>query len=185
MGLANISCHGADVRAAAVDWCRAHLSGTFHHNDTQPPLDLPDDSMDLVVSLSVFSHLNRASNLAWIQELCRVTKPDGLLLVTTHGAFALHVIQHSAEHQAILRIRAEEAQDYRRRLEKERFIFHPISKEWARSLDGVEEDYGQVFFTHAFVAEEWAPFVRIAGHVPASLNLFQDFFVLTPVKSRA
>lgn len=181
MGLQGISCHGADVRAAAVDWCRSHLPGSFHHNAPRPPLDLPDDAFDLVVSLSVFSHLNRASNLAWIRELSRVTKPDGLLLLTTHGAFALNVIHRSAEHQDILRITAAEARDYLRRLEAERFIFHPISKEWARSLDGVEEDYGQVFFTPGFVQEEWAPYVRIAGYVPASLSLFQDFLALTPV----
>ena len=136
-----------------------------------------------MVSLSVFSHLNRASNLAWIEELTRVVKPDGLLILSTHGAFALHVIHRSAEHQAILRISAKRAREYMRNLQEQQFLFHPISKEWARSLDGVEEDYGQVFFTEDFVRQDWAPFVRIVGYVPASLNLFQDFFVLTPVKA--
>jgi len=183
MGLPHVACHGSDVRAAAVEWCRAHLPGTFLHNGTRPPLDLATDSMDLVVSLSVFSHLNRDSNLAWIAELSRITRPDGLLILSTHGAFALHVIQRSAEHQSTLRVSAQSALEYLRDLEARQFLFHPISREWARSLDGVEEDYGQVFFTEGFVRQEWAPFVRIAGHVPASLNLFQDFYVLTPVKA--
>jgi len=183
MGLPEIACHGADVRAAAVEWCRANLPGTYIHNQPKPPLDLPTNSMDLVVSLSVFSHLNRESSLAWIAELSRVVKPDGLLILSTHGAFALHVIRNSAEHQTILRVSDDQARDYLRSLEEQRFIFHPISKEWAKSLDGVEEDYGQVFFTEGYVHQDWAPFVRVAGYVPASLNLFQDFYVLTPVKA--
>ncbi|MHC4515471.1 MAG: class I SAM-dependent methyltransferase [Planctomycetota bacterium] len=182
MGLPDVACHGADVRAAAVDWCRANLPGTYLHNDTRPPLDLPTDSMDLVISLSVFSHLKRESNLAWIAELSRVTKPDGLLIVSTHGAFALHVICNSAEHQNTLRVTADQARDYLRSLQEQRFIFHPISKEWAKSLDGVEEDYGQVFFNEQFVLADWAPHVQVAGYIPASLSLFQDFHVLKPVK---
>lgn len=185
MGLPGVACHGAEVRAAAVQWCKANLAGSYLHNSPQPPLDLPTDSMDLVVSLSVFSHLNRESNLAWIAELSRITRPDGLLIVSTHGAFALHVIRRSKEHQDALRVSADEAVDYLRALEKQQFLFHPISKEWVRSLDGVEDDYGQVFFTQGHVREAWAPFVRTVGYIPASLNLFQDLHVLTPVKGRA
>ncbi len=183
MGLPRVACHGADVRAASIDWCQANLPGTYIHNGTTPPLDLPAGSMDLVVSLSVFSHLRRESNLAWIAELTRLLKPDGLMMVTTHGAFALHVIRQSTEHQDTLGVNADQARDYLRTLQEQRFIYHPIPKEMARDLDGVEEDYGQVFFNEQFVREDWAPYVRIAGYIPASLDLFQDFYVLKRVKA--
>jgi len=49
-------------------------------------------------------------------------------------------------------------------------------------LDGPEEDYGQAFFTDAFVREEWGERVELLGYVPAALNLIQDFFVLRPKK---
>jgi SAM-dependent methyltransferase len=78
---------GADVSADAVAWCRANLPfGTFVHNELAPPLALADESFDLVYALSVFTHLTEELQLAWRDELRRVLRPGGLLLVSTHGS---------------------------------------------------------------------------------------------------
>ena len=44
-----------------------------------------DESFDLVYALSVFTHLTAELQLAWRDELRRVLRPGGLLLLTTHG----------------------------------------------------------------------------------------------------
>jgi SAM-dependent methyltransferase len=44
-----------------------------------------DESFDLVYALSVFTHLTGDLQIAWRDELRRVLRPGGLLLVTTHG----------------------------------------------------------------------------------------------------
>jgi SAM-dependent methyltransferase len=76
---------GSDVSAAAIDWCRAHLRGRFEVNGLAPPLPFEDESFDLVYALSVFTHLTADLQLSWRDELRRVLRPDGRLLVTTHG----------------------------------------------------------------------------------------------------
>jgi len=182
LALPRLASFGAEVRAASVHWCRDNLRGTFLNNETQPPLDLPDDSVELVVSLSVFSHLNLESNRAWIRELVRVCKPGGMLLLSTHGAFSLAVTARSPDHQSGLQLSPDEARRYLRDLEGESFLYHKAPADLVAKLEGPEADYGQAFFTDRFVREEWGELVDVLGYVPVALNLIQDFFVLRPRK---
>ena len=77
---------GSDVNADAVAWCRDHLGfARFETNGLAPPLAFADDSFDLVYALSVFTHLTADLQLAWRDELRRVLRPGGRLLITTHG----------------------------------------------------------------------------------------------------
>lgn len=77
---------GSDVSAPAVAWCRDNLPfGRFEPNGLAPPLAFDDERFDLVYALSVFTHLTADLQLAWRDELRRVLKPGGWLLVTTHG----------------------------------------------------------------------------------------------------
>jgi SAM-dependent methyltransferase len=77
---------GSDLNDDAVEWCRDNLSyASFVRNDLAPPLAFDDDSFDLVYALSVFTHLTADLQLAWRDELRRVLRRDGYLLLTTHG----------------------------------------------------------------------------------------------------
>jgi SAM-dependent methyltransferase len=77
---------GGDVSTKAIAWCRANLPfAHFEANRLEPPLAFVDESFDLVYALSVFTHLTAELQLAWRDELRRVLRPGGRLLVTTHG----------------------------------------------------------------------------------------------------
>ena len=77
---------GSDVSTQAVDWCRNNLRfARFEVNALAPPLAFADESFDLVYALSVFTHLTDDLQLAWRDELRRVLRPRGKLVVTTHG----------------------------------------------------------------------------------------------------
>lgn len=171
---------GCDVRHAAVQWCAEHLPGDFRPNTIDPPLPFPDHSFDLVVSLSVFTHLSRASNERWIRELVRVTKPDGRLFLSMLGTFALFVIQRMEANQRFFEMSAAQARAYVRRLASEHWLHHPMTPVTIAAMDGVESDYGQVFNDETFVRTAWAPHVDVLGVVPAGQGLFQDFYALRP-----
>ena len=175
--------HGCDVRRAGIDWCNENLQGNFQHSGTTPPLPFADDSMDLVVGLSLFSHFDRASSIAWLRELVRVCRPDGRLLLTTHGAFSLWVIARSAEHQQSFHVDAAAAADLARRLQQEDFLFYEPPEEWFAVLDGPARDYGQAFMTERFVRDAWGADVEVSAYLPAGLFLFQDLYVLRPRSS--
>ena len=55
----------------------------------EPGLDLAADDFDLVYSYSVFTHLPEVMQRPWLDELVRVTRPGGHLLLTFHGEHTL------------------------------------------------------------------------------------------------
>lgn len=81
--------HGADIDSEAVAWCADNLAGgSFRAIRPQPPTDYPDGFFPLVIGYSVFSHLNRELQHAWLEEMHRLIAPGGLFLASVHGPFA-------------------------------------------------------------------------------------------------
>jgi SAM-dependent methyltransferase len=80
--------YGTDSNEVAIEWCRTHLSfAQFNTNTLEPPLQYSDDTFDIIYAFSVFTHFDEALQIAWINELRRVLKPGGYLVITVHGDF--------------------------------------------------------------------------------------------------
>jgi SAM-dependent methyltransferase len=78
--------HGTDYNAALIRWCRRSLTcAQFSVNDLAPPTRHVDAVFDLVYAFSVFTHLTEPLQHAWLAELRRITRPGGLIIITTHG----------------------------------------------------------------------------------------------------
>jgi SAM-dependent methyltransferase len=77
---------GADLDAASIDWLERELSPPLHgwRSAEWPPLGLEHGSFDLIWAVSVFTHLTDNSS-AWLLELHRMLKPEGLLIATYMG----------------------------------------------------------------------------------------------------
>jgi SAM-dependent methyltransferase len=70
--------HGCDVNEPAVRWAREHIpSVRFEHSGFEPPLPYPDESFDVVYSISVLTHLDEPDQGRWVEEVRRVLKPGG------------------------------------------------------------------------------------------------------------
>jgi SAM-dependent methyltransferase len=76
---------GTDYNSVLINWNREHLPFTFGINDLDPPLAYRDGAFDFVYALSVFTHFDEQRQFAWRDELARVLRPGGYLLLTTHG----------------------------------------------------------------------------------------------------
>jgi SAM-dependent methyltransferase len=174
------SCFGTDVNRPGVEWCQAHLPGSFQVNSVRPPLPFPDAHFDLVYSLSVFTHLNQEACDEWIAELTRVTRPGGLMLVSVCGSFALWVVMNSAEHQRFFDLDVDRASRHLAAFRSQPFLYYRERPAVLAQMPGVEADYGHTFIGPEYVQQQWAVQVELLGLIPGSLSLLQDILVLRP-----
>ena len=82
----NHAVFGCDYNDSYIKWCtKAIPEVSFIRNELVPPVDLPSNSMDAIYGLSILTHLSEKNHRFWIDELFRLLKPGGVLLITTQG----------------------------------------------------------------------------------------------------
>jgi SAM-dependent methyltransferase len=92
--------HGTDYNPSLVRWCRTQLPFVqFQVNSLDAPLDAQPSSYDFIYCLSVFTHLSETLQRFWIDELVKVLKPGGYLLITTHGDHYLPMLSEIEQEQ--------------------------------------------------------------------------------------
>lgn len=80
------SLYGVDIDPDNVRWASENLSGIeFTVGPLMPPLPYTDESFDLIFGISVMTHLTESVQIVWMEELKRISKPGGLVMVTFSG----------------------------------------------------------------------------------------------------
>lgn len=78
---------GTDIDEGAIHWCKQNLQfANFRVGQASPPTDYAPDSFDLIYAISVFTHLDENYQFQWLEELRRITKPGGVLLLTVDSS---------------------------------------------------------------------------------------------------
>ena len=79
--------HGTDYNPHMVKWCQKSLTfARFTLSDSSSRTQYEDEQFDFIYVISVFTHLAEARQRFWIEELTRILKPGGYLLITVHGS---------------------------------------------------------------------------------------------------
>lgn len=93
--------YGTDYNPQLIRWCQEKLSelAEFKTDHLAPPLDYADNQFGLIYALSVFTHLPEELGISWINELTRVLKPGGILLITLHGLSRLYQLTPEEQSQ--------------------------------------------------------------------------------------
>ena len=164
--------HGCDPNADAIAWAREHLAPIrFEVSPQRPPLPYDDGTFDFVYAISIWSHFGEAAALAWLDEMRRVTRPDGLLIITTHGYPSL------AYYAAI----GERSRDQLARIDRSLYR----TGFWYEAEFGDEGDWGvkDPEWGTAYLSAEWL-LERCARHwdvvdfEPGEVASNQDLYVL-------
>lgn len=74
---------GTDLAPANINWMQRYLPAEIKtaSNFAAPPLNYDDDFFDVVTGFSLLPHIDE-NELDWIEELQRITRPGGLLILT-------------------------------------------------------------------------------------------------------
>jgi SAM-dependent methyltransferase len=77
---------GTDYNSKSITWCSENLPNiTFALNDLSPPFNYKNHFFDVIYGISIITHLSREKQFDWIQELHRVLKKEGIMLLTSAG----------------------------------------------------------------------------------------------------
>ncbi|MDR6442750.1 ubiquinone/menaquinone biosynthesis C-methylase UbiE [Chryseobacterium bernardetii] len=75
-----------DYNEESIDWCSKNIDHIdFKTNHLSPPLQYENDFFDIIYGISIFTHLSEKMHTEWINELRRVLKKDGILIVSMQG----------------------------------------------------------------------------------------------------
>lgn len=146
---------GVDPDERGVAWCQQRLDGRFLVSPKHPPLPFEDDTFDVAVAVSVFTHLDEEPQLAWLRELRRILRPGGVLLASTHPSELTYM-------------RPDLTEDEHRTLQARGFLFAPGH--------GRFNDDG-AFHTAEYLDSAWGGLYERRLFVPRGLDGFQDVSV--------
>lgn len=78
--------YGTDYNSRYIKWGQENLPQIrFSRNTILPPLGFENSFFDLIIGISIFTHLSQINHSLWIDELYRVIRPGGILFITTQG----------------------------------------------------------------------------------------------------
>jgi len=110
------SYYGCDYNPATIEWCQKHIPEvSFSLNELKPPLPYENAFFDAAYGISIFTHLSEENHTQWSGELSRILRPQGVLLLTTHGeAFKEKLTQTERSNfdsgKLVIRSKAKEGQ---------------------------------------------------------------------------
>jgi ubiquinone/menaquinone biosynthesis C-methylase UbiE len=173
--------YACDVDETEVKFIQKNYpSVEAYTNDFNPPLQYENESMDLIYSISTFSHFDQTSQELWLRELWRVAKHGALCLLTTEGWRAFNMLRSAfvdevdpAEHLKTTGILYKE-------------YFHLISGQRHKHISpklnsyrGIGGSYGNTVMTPKFINENWQKSgFEVLGISEGVIDSRQDVVVL-------
>jgi SAM-dependent methyltransferase len=153
---------GVDVDADNLRWCQAHLPfARFLPVPLHAPTPLAAEAFDLVIGISIFTHLQERVQFEWLTELNRLCRSDALLLLTFNGEGAACMF-------------GMEPRQFRE-FARAGFLALPHPE---YDADLPEKDYYlNVFHTRKYVRKHWSRYFRIEKILPGYVGQ-QDLVVL-------
>ena len=151
----NCAFSGSDIDKDAIAWNRENLSyiGEFVANEILPPLPFEAEAFDFIYSISVFTHLPEDMQFMWLEELRRVSKPNGYLLLTTHGE---HLLDSAPE------ALKKELQD--------KGFYYSVGD----GTEGLPDFYQTTFHTESYIRTRWSKYFEIERIVKKGIAGHQD-----------
>jgi SAM-dependent methyltransferase len=154
---------GADIDPDNIAWCRqAYPDGRFEQVPLRPPTAFEDGAFDLVLGLSVMTHLQERDQWLWLGELQRVVRPGGFAFLSVKGPTQFAYNRFPPHIYRLIQDRG----------------YLDLWRDGA--LDGVIGDpeyYRSAMHSRAYITERWSRYFEVVAIVDAIAGL-QDFVVL-------
>lgn len=159
--------YGCDVDPTAISF----ISRGYPHvhsccSDYRPPLPYEDGAFDVIYSVSIWTHLPMDLQMPWLEEMRRILKPGGLLLITTMGPHGyakgthLHAVDYSLEDLKAAGVLYREYNFY-------------------YDSPGTSPSYGTTYHMPDYIKREWSRLFQVAAIKEGVVDNLNDLVVLT------
>jgi SAM-dependent methyltransferase len=155
--------HGCDIDRDAVQWCSHNLKGGhFASIPPYPPTSYASSLFDVVTGCSVLTHLRRDLQLEWLNEMKRILRPGGLLLVSVHGDFAAMAFNNPPA------------------VKQEVQTTGISDRTHDHILDGIAPDsyYRGTYQSKVYTCREFARYFQILEYIELGMGNLQDLVVM-------
>jgi SAM-dependent methyltransferase len=164
--------HGCDPNRDAIAWATSHLSQiAFAVSPQDPPLSYDDAAFDFVCAISIWSHYGEQAARRWLDEMHRIVRPGGHLVLTTHGPQSVAFYAGTGERSS------KQLEEIRRELYRRGFWFAP---EFGEQGDwGVKHaEWGTAFLAPEWLGRHALPAWSLADYAVGQNASNQDVYVL-------
>lgn len=161
-GVKNGQLYGTDIDAQAINWSQGHLPfAEWRTNPDLPPCKYESGSFDFVFAISVFTHLDEEFQNAWLCEINRILKPNGLLLATLHGE------------QFLRNVRGQQVGAL-----ENKGIVNEVGRTGVLKLDGLPDYYQTTYHSRRYIEEVWGRQFEVLCYKEKGMNKLQDAVLL-------
>jgi ubiquinone/menaquinone biosynthesis C-methylase UbiE len=78
--------YGADYNENSIKWCNENIKGiVFSQNSLVPPMEFNDNTFDIILGISILTHLSEKNHIEWFTELLRISRQNAIILFSTQG----------------------------------------------------------------------------------------------------
>jgi len=155
----------------------------FNINNPFPPLKYENETFDVILAYSLFSHLSEDAHFAWLREFMRILKPNGLIFLTIRQQNFLTDLKQRAT--------ADNISDYEKMIIEKfgtnaiqeqfnlgKYIYSPYVGAFGSMIDF----YGDTIIPNQYIYNEWVKLFDIVEHYDDMSRLPQAFICIKPKK---
>ncbi len=160
----NWNLYGCDIQARCIQWMREHFPKRFNVStcSTIPSLPFEDNTFDFIYGFSVFTHIKYQWD-AWLLELRRVMKPNGIMIQTFHAEPAWEFYAQHSEEQWIRDAHSSRVYDYPN-MDVDYFYHGSI-------------DVSQIFWKEKVAVDYWSRYLNVLETTPPPERSFQNWII--------
>lgn len=169
--------HAADVDPHSIAWLQQNWSNiTATQLEFGQPLPYDTDYFDVIIGISVFTHINPAEQTDYLRELHRITGRGGILLLTVASYYAC---DFNKEHRPDTALHPTS----REKLKVQGTIFSRYPDKTLKLMEFADEgaDYGQCYHSRETIHSLFGKFFDVRAIQEGVLGA-QDLVVLQKVQ---
>lgn len=170
--------HGCDVDSTPIEYIYKNIPAIQPLlSNNEPPLAYGSNYFDAVYSVSVFSHLKESAFYAWAEELSRILKKGGILIMTIHGSHALNLTRKKEDVSSI-GIDKKLFDDAESKFAQNGFIWMPQA---TTSADIDTNQYGISYVEKNSLPSHLPTSLKITHYGEGEIGGWQDLVVLEKI----